>query len=77
MTWEAFVAAVGEAQNLCRSGGAPTAIQDLLKHARELLEIIEDEIAINSLTVPAEVRGGIEHLRAQLAAVESGLVTRH
>jgi hypothetical protein len=29
------------------------------------------------LRVPAEVRGGIEHLRAQLAAVESGLVPRH
>ena len=75
--WEAFLSAVAEAQHLHRSGGAAEAIQDLLQHARELLEIIEDEIVLNGLSVPAEVRGGIEHLRAQLTAVESGLVTRH
>lgn len=71
------MAAVAEAQHLYQSGGATTAIQDLLQHARELLEIIDDEIALNGLSVPPEVRGGLEHLRAQLTAVESGLVTRH
>jgi hypothetical protein len=75
--WEAFVGAVSEAQHLYRSGGATATIRDLLQHARELLQIIEDEIALNALTVPAEVRGGIEHLRAQLTAVESGLLTCH
>ena len=75
--WEAFIVAVGEAQDLCRSGGATATIADLLQHARELLEIIEDEIALNGLSVPTEVRGGLEHLRAQLAAVERGLVARH
>ena len=75
--WEAFVGAVDEAQHLYRSGGATSTIRDLLQHARELLQIIEDEIALNGLAVPADVRGGIEHLRTQLAAVESGLVIRH
>jgi hypothetical protein len=74
---EAFVGAVDEAQHLYRSSGSTATVQDLLQHARELLEIIDDEIALNGLSVPAEVRGGLEHLRAQLAAVERGLVTRH
>jgi hypothetical protein len=75
--WEAFIAAVAEAQHLHRSGGAATTIRDSLQHARELLAIIDDEIALHRLDIPAEVRRGLEHLRAQLAAVESGLVTRH
>ena len=75
--WEAFIAAVAEAQHLYRSGGATAAIQDLLQHARELLAIIDDEIVLHGFTVPAEVRSGIEHLRAQLRVVENGLVTRH
>jgi len=72
-----FLTAVAEAQHLHRSGGATAAIQDLLQHARELLEISEDEITLNGLSVPAEMRGGLEHLRSQLTAVESGLATRH
>jgi hypothetical protein len=75
--WEAFLAAVAEAKQVYGSGGATETVQDLLQHARELLEIIDDEIALNGLSVPAEVRGGLEHLRARLAAVEGGLVTRH
>jgi len=69
--------AVAEAKHLHASGGSAATIGDLLRHARELLQIIEEEIALNGLSVPAEVRSGLEHLRAQLTAVESGLVTRH
>jgi len=75
--WEAFLAAIAEARQVYGSGGETETVQDLLQHARELLEIIENEIALNGLSVPPEVRGGLEHLRAQLTAVESGLVTRH
>ena len=71
------MSAVAEAQQLYRSGGPTATIRYLLQHARELLQIIEQEIALNAISVPAEVRAGIEHLRAQLAAVESGLTTRH
>jgi len=75
--WQAFLGAVAGAQHLHRSGGSTAAIRGLVQHARELLQIIEDEIAVNGLIVPAEVRVGIEHLRAQLVAVEGGLLTRH
>ena len=75
--WEAFLSAVAEAQHLHRSGGAAEAIQDLLQHARELLEIIDDEIALHGLSVPKWARDGFEHLRARLTAVESSLITRH
>lgn len=75
--WEAFLAAVVEAQDLVRSGGATEAIQDLLQHARELLAIIDDEIALNGPTLPADMRSGLEALHAQLMAIESGLATSH
>jgi hypothetical protein len=75
--WEAFLAAIADAKELTASGGSAGAIQDLLQHARELLDIIDDEIALNGLGVPADVRSGLEHLRRQLTAVETGLVTPH
>jgi len=76
--WEAFQAAVAEALALHASKGSVAEIHDLLRHARELLDIIEEEIALESSTdLPASVRGGISDLRGQLAAVERVLVTRH
>jgi hypothetical protein len=75
--WEAFLAAVAEARQVYGSGGATETVQDLLQHARERLEIIDEEIALNGLSGRAGVRGGLEQLRAQLTAVESGVVTRH
>jgi len=74
---EAFLAAIAEAKELQASGAAADAIQDLLQDARELLDIIDDEIALHRLSVPEWARGGIERLRGRLAALESGLVTRH
>ena len=75
--WRAFLDAIEEAKKLHASGAADAVVTDLLQHARELLEIIDDEIALNGLSVPAEVRGGIEHLRERLTVVEGALVTRH
>jgi hypothetical protein len=62
-------------------GGVPSrdvgAVQDLLQHARELLDIIGDEIALTGSTLPDWARGGLEHLRERLTAVEGELVTKH
>ena len=38
MAWDAFQAAIAEAQALHASGADIAAIQDLLQHARELLD---------------------------------------
>src|SRR5262249_61530965 len=75
--WRAFLAAIEEAKTSHAAGASVSVVRDLLQYARELLETIDDEIALNGISVPAEVRSGLEQLRAQLAAAESGLVTRH
>jgi hypothetical protein len=75
--WRAFLAAIEEAKASHAAGASTTVVRELLRHARELLEIIDDEIALNGMRIPAEVRNGLEHLRAQLTAAENGLVTRH
>ena len=77
MAWNAFLAAVAEAQTLHASGANATAIQDLLQHARELLDIIADEIALTDSALPDWARDGLEHLRERLTAAESALITRH
>jgi len=64
--WRAFLAAIAEAKSLHASDGATAAVRDLLQHARELLEIIDEEIAANGLRVSREIRSGLEHLRRQL-----------
>jgi len=75
--WRAFLDAITEAQALLAARGEAGAIQDLLQHARELLEIIADEISLNGVSLPEWARNGLEHLREKLIAVESELVTKH
>ena len=75
--WSAFFDAIAEAMSLHASGGDPAAIQDLLQHARELIDIIEDEIAAGGQDVPKEAHTGLEQLRARLLAVETSLVTKN
>jgi hypothetical protein len=77
LAWEAFLAAITEAQALHASGADVAAIQDLLQHARELLDIIADEIALTGSALPDWARGGLEHLHGRLTAAESELVTKH
>jgi len=77
MAREAFQAALAEAQALYASGADAATIQDLLQHARELLDIVADEISLNGVSPPEWARSGLEHLRERLIAVESELVTKH
>ena len=77
MAWEAFLAAVAEAQALHASGADVAKVQDLLQHARELLDIVADEISLNGVSLPEWARGGLEDLRERLINVESELITKH
>lgn len=76
MAWDAFQEAIAEAQALQASDADVAAIQDLLQHARELLDI-PDEAALNGISLPEWARVGFEHLRERLAAVEGELITKH
>ena len=77
LAWEAFLAAIAEAQALHASSADIAAVQDLLQHGRELLDIIADEAAIDGVTLPEWARNGLDRMRERLSALESDLVTKH
>ncbi len=51
--WTAFMIAIDEARDLHARGADASELSELLRHARELLDIIEAEIATNQIDVPA------------------------
>ena len=75
--WQAYRAAVAEAQELHGSGAGAEVLQGALRRARELLAILDDELAAHRLDMPHEIRDGLEQLRAELAELDVGPVTRH
>jgi hypothetical protein len=75
--WQAFLDAIAEVMTLRASGADPATIQDLIQHARELLDIIECEVGEGGQNVPEEFRAGLDQLRARLIAVETSLVTKN
>jgi len=75
--WRAFLSAIEEAKTLTTAGADAATLGDLLQHARELLEIIDEEITLNGIAVTTDIRHGLDQLRAQLAAAEASIVTRH
>ena len=77
MAWQAFLSAIEEARELHAAGARSMAVADLLQHARELLDIIDDEINLNGLEIPGDVRDGLAQMRTHLATVERNLVTTH
>jgi hypothetical protein len=50
--WQATMIALTEAGELHARGGDIETIRDLLRHARELIEIVEEEIAQESANSP-------------------------
>jgi len=48
-----------------------------LEHARELLDVIADEIALTGASLPEWTRSGLDHLRERLTAVETALIGKH
>lgn len=47
--WQAFSAAVAEAQALNAGGAGAEVLQGVLRQARELLAVLDDELAANRL----------------------------
>ena len=77
MAWQTFLSAIDEAKELNASGASSAVVADLLQHARELLDIIDDEMRLNGLETPDDVRDGLAQMRTHLATVERSLVTTH
>ena len=77
MAWEAFLQAIEEPRELHAAGAGSLVVADLLQHARELLDIIDDEINFNGLVISGDVRDGLAQMRTHLATVERSLATDH
>jgi hypothetical protein len=61
--WVAFLQAIGEAQELHEQGAAGSVLADLLQHARELLEIIRDEIILSNGAMPKTAQDALNELQ--------------
>jgi hypothetical protein len=66
----AFLQAIAEARDLNRSGADLNAIAELLRHARELLDIIEEEIADGTGATVRDARAVLAQLRERLESLE-------
>ena len=77
--WDAFMRAIEDARALTVSGAELDAIAELVRSARELLDIIEQEIAIHQIDMPAGVAGAVlTQLRDRLESLEREvMLTRH
>ena len=54
--WDALMRALAEASGLHRGGADANSIAALLQHARELLDIIEQEMADQAVTLSGDAR---------------------
>lgn len=78
LAWDGFIRALAETSEVHRSGARAGIVADLLRHARELLDIIEDEIANGSSATVGDARTVLAQLRKRLESLEQDVVpTRH
>ena len=76
--WYAFTRALEEARDLQERGADAYAVAELLRHARELLEIVEKETAGGSIKTVNEARAVLAQLRGRLETLERDVMpTRH
>ena len=73
LAWDAFMRALAETSELRRSGANAGTVAELLRHARELLDIIEDEIA-SGLSATADDARTVLALRRRLESLEHDLM---
>ena len=68
--WVAFIHALEETRDLQHRGTDAHTIADLLRHARDLLDIIDDEIADGTPQTVADARAVLAQLRGRLESLE-------
>jgi hypothetical protein len=68
--------AVEDARALTASGAEPHAIADLVRYARDLLDIIEAEIAAHPIAIPGAAGAVLAQLRGRLQSLEKDVRIR-
>jgi BMFP domain-containing protein YqiC len=72
--WVAFIHALEEARDLQHRGADAHTLADLLRHARERLDIIDDEIADGTPQIVADARAVLAQLRGRLESLEQDVM---
>jgi hypothetical protein len=76
--WYAFMRALDEARDLQERGASANELSELLRHARELLDIIDGEVAEQAITMPSDARAVLAQLRGRLESLERDVMpTKH
>ena len=74
----AFIQAIAEAHDLNRRGADLSTIAELLRHAQELLDIIEEEIADGTSATVRDARAVLAELGGRLESLERDVLpTKH
>ncbi len=68
--WDAFVRAIAEGRALSASGAEPHAIAELVRYARELLDIIEAEMTAHPIAIRGAAGAVLTQLRGRLQTLE-------
>ena len=71
--------AIIEARDMHTRGASPQVVADLVRHARELLDIIEAELAEHTIAIPGAAGAVLSQLRGRLRSLERivGLPSLH
>ena len=76
--WEEFMRTIEEARALNQCGADTRTIAELVRYARELLDIIADEIIDEPSSGMADARAVLAQLRGRLESLERDVTpTRH
>jgi hypothetical protein len=67
--WDAFMRTLAEASELHRGGANENNIAELLQHERELLDIIQQEMADHAVTLPGDACTVLAQLRGRLESL--------
>lgn len=68
--WDGFTQTIEEARRLTEAGAEWNAIVELLRRARDLLDMIELELADNYAVTPSGARAMLVQLRGRLQSLE-------
>ena len=68
--WDAFMRQLDEARDLHERGASANDLSELLRHARELLDIIEAEAAEQAIVIQSDARAALARLRGRLESLE-------
>ncbi len=76
--WDEFLQAIKEAHALAAAGGEPHEIAELVRYARELVDIIEDAITAQPIAIPGAAGAVLVQLRGRLRSLERDVMpARH